>query len=255
MLSIVAASSAYQGLAMRAPASAVRMSALDDLKTLAKEQNPVVGYYDPLNLAMLNFWGQGDEATIGFLRHAEIKHGRVAMAGFVGYCLQANGVKFPWEPFASITAEAPAAQWDALPVAAKLQIIGFIGFLEVFSEHSFILEAQGQKHYMKGGKPGYFPSLKTGFGVHPVPFDLYDPFNFSGSRSDAAKAKGLNMEVNNGRLAMLGLFGLLAESRAPGALPFGPPQPAYSGDVMAPFSADFQSAGGALAASMASMNL
>jgi len=49
MLSIVAASSAYQGLAMRAPASAVRMSALDDLKALAKEQNPVVGYYDPLN--------------------------------------------------------------------------------------------------------------------------------------------------------------------------------------------------------------
>ena len=47
--------------------------------------------------------------------------------------------------------------------------------LEVFSEHSFILEKQGQKHYMKGGKPGYFPALTgdNGFGVHPVPFDLF----------------------------------------------------------------------------------
>merc|ERR1719183_1802313 len=252
-----AAPCAFAGAAVPhvAQRASVQMAALDDLKTVAKEQNPAIGFYDPLNLCDLNFWGQGEDATVGFLRHAEIKHGRVAMAGFVGYCLQANGVKFPWEPFASITAEAPAAQWDALPAAAKLQIIGFIGFLEIFSEHSYILEAQGEKHYMKGGKPGFFPSLKAGFGVHPVPFNLYDPLNFSANAPAAKKAKGLNMEVNNGRLAMIGLMGFLAESRAPGALPLGPPQPAYLGDVMAPFSSDFSSAGGALAAAVAPFNL
>jgi hypothetical protein len=44
-----------------------------DLKTLAKELNPVVPFWDPLGLSDLEFWGQSEEATIGFLRQAEIK--------------------------------------------------------------------------------------------------------------------------------------------------------------------------------------
>jgi len=238
---VVASSVGFNGVApAQAPMrAAVQMSALDDLKTIAKEQNPVIGYYDPLNLAVLNFWGQGDDATVGFLRHAEIKHGRVAMAAVVGFIAQINGARFPQEWATSITAESPCDQWDALPEAAKYQIILFVGFLEVFSEHSYILEAQGQKHYMKGGKPGFFPSLKKGFGVHPVPFDLYDPLNFYATKTAEQKAKGLNVEVNNGRLAMIGIMGFLAESKVPGSVPFGPHLPTYSGEVMAPFADKF----------------
>ena len=44
-----------------------------DLKVLAQELNPIVKFYDPLHLSELEFWEQSEEASIGFLRHAEIK--------------------------------------------------------------------------------------------------------------------------------------------------------------------------------------
>ena len=229
--------------AVRAPAN-VRMETVADLKVLAEKCNPKVGYYNPTSLAEMDFWGQGQEATIGFLRQAEIKHGRVAMAAFVGFVLQANGVHFPWglsldgTSFADISAAGgPADQWDALPTNSKLQIIGFVGFLEWWSENSWALAQSGEKHYMRGGKPGAFPSLKRGI-PHPVPFDLFDPFGFSKNASPEAKASGLVKEINNGRLAMLGIFGFVAESKVPGSVPAlsGLIKP-YSGEVMAPFSA------------------
>ena len=57
------------------------------------------------------------------------------MAAFVGYIVQSNFV-FPWKltmagdnmPSADLS---PPEQWDALPTGAKLQIMGFVGFLEV----------------------------------------------------------------------------------------------------------------------------
>ena len=44
------------------------------------------------------------------------------------------------------------------------------------------------------------------------------------------------MEINNGRLAMIGIMGFLAAEKVPGSVPFldGIVAP-YSGDVMAPF--------------------
>merc|ERR1719159_191271 len=101
-----------------------------DLEVLAKELNPIVGFYDPLNLSDAEFWGQTNDQTIGFLRHAEIKHGRVAMFAFVGYIVHANGIKFPWPmqldgtPFPSGNS-APEI-WDNVSDAAKWQIILFV---------------------------------------------------------------------------------------------------------------------------------
>lgn len=115
-----------------------------DLESLAKELNPTVGFYDPLGLASSGMGEPGtlasEEAIIGFLRAAEIKHGRVAMAAFVGFIVQSNGIHFPWDLTTSgishadiAAAGGPAAQWDALPTASKLQIFGAIGFLEGYA--------------------------------------------------------------------------------------------------------------------------
>ena len=186
------------------------------------------------------------QETIGWFRHAEIKHGRVAMAAFVGYCVQANNIYFPWKltggpnpiMHADISAAgSPADQWDALPFEAKCQIIvchtglepqksrsqaarpqrprpaprrplppaepaprqrhqrrqpapphrrwrrrrpssysthtreprlvqGAIGTFELIGEYSEILQMNGEKHYVRGGKPGYYPP----FEVPPLPY-------------------------------------------------------------------------------------
>lgn len=208
-----------------------------DLEVLAKELNPIVGFYDPLNLSEAEFWGQTNEQTIGFLRHAEIKHGRVAMFAFVGYIVHANGIKFPWPmqmdgtPFPSGNS-APEI-WDNVSDNAKWQIFGLILFLELWGE----ISTDEHKHYMRGGKPGDFPDFDVVELPHPVPFNLYDPFGLSKKASAEKKARGLNIEINNGRLAMLGLFGFLAEAKIPGSVPaLSGIIPPYDGEVMAPFT-------------------
>merc|ERR1719326_1758692 len=183
------------------------MSAKDDLVAFAKECNPVLGYYDPLGLADLPLWEQDQEAVIGWLRHAEIKHGRIAMAAFVGYMVHANGITFPFAgPQSVVPAGLSAPEvWDAIPFPAKLQIVAAIGCFEHISEDKNFLAADGMTHYMRGGKPGYFPTFKA--NVHPAPLNLFDPFGFTKKLSEEQKATKLNAEVNNGRLAMIGLMG------------------------------------------------
>merc|ERR1719392_322812 len=133
MLSLSAAALSFNSapLATRTSVSAasVRMESLEDLKAVAVKSNPVLGFWDPLSLAEYDQFSQGQEAAIGFLRHAEIKHGRVAMAAFVGFCVQSNGIYFPWNlagdvSYASLSElGSPCAQWDAVPGAGKLQIL------------------------------------------------------------------------------------------------------------------------------------
>jgi hypothetical protein len=210
---------------------------LDGLKAQAKSLNPVVGYFDPLNLAQGEFWDQTNEATIAWLRESEIKHGRIAMFGFVGYCVHANGIRWPWHgPWDTIPTDiSPQEMWDLQPESAKWQIIATIGFFEFWRESSYVLAQEGEAHYMRGGKPGFMPSFDQ--IPHPVPFSLFDPFKLSKRASPEKKAKGLIAEINNGRLAMIGLMGFLAESQTQGSVPLltGLGLKSYSGNIMMPF--------------------
>jgi len=229
--------------ATRSRTGSAQMSALDELIELAESTPGPVQYWDPLKLSEKEFWGQSNDATIGFLRHAEIKHGRVAMAGFVGYCIHENGIRWPFPlttslpDYSSFEGLSAPAVWDATPLAARLQIIVIIGFFEFWSEWSTSLEADGMVHHMAGGKPGQFPAFNT---ILPNPFwplPLFDPFGFTSDLSEEEKATKRLREIQNGRLAMIGLFSLISEARVPGAVPAlaGLIKP-YDGEVMGPFT-------------------
>jgi hypothetical protein len=126
---------------------------------------------------------------------------------------------------------SPTALWQNIPYEAKLQIILAIGIFEFYSEAAMALSPGQGGHYMRGGKPGLFPSFKGSTkGVlgdaegrpllpHPVPLNLYDPFNLNKNKSDEWKAKKLQVEINNGRLAMIGLMSMLSEGAVPGSVP------------------------------------
>merc|ERR1719405_62890 len=206
-----------------------------------------IGLWDPLNCLDFDFWSLGNEATIGYLRHAEIKHGRVAMAGFLGYIAQSTDlVSGPHTvlPFRGYEAGlTPPEQWDAIPLYGKLQILVFVGMLESYGEGAG--NPEGYVHYTKGGLPGYVHYTKGRGPAGQLIFNLWDPFEFPGgpkNLSEESKARRLKVELQNGRLAMIGIMGFLAASSVPGSVAFLasiPGYPQYSGNVMVPISNDF----------------
>merc|ERR1719269_435175 len=221
MLALSSSSLAFSGVAPAVPSrtSTPQMMDIDGLKGQAKSLNPVVGYWDPFNLSGGEFWGDSNAATIGFLRESEIKHGRIAMFGFVGYIVHANGIHWPTKgPWDNIPTDiSPQEMWDQIPEVAKWQIILTISFLEFWRENAYVLKADGEAHYMRGGKPGYFPTFDQ--LPHPVPFNLFDPFKLSKNASPEKKEKGR-----------------LAESQTPGSVPaLTGLVKGYSGNVMIPF--------------------
>merc|ERR1711937_692283 len=166
---------------------------------------------------------------------------------------------FPWKVPGDelcVPGVSPPALWQGIPDEAKWQILLTIGLFEFYSEAAMAKSPGQGGHYMRGGKPGLFPSFnlpkgvkgQSGVGVledaeglpllpHPVPLNLYDPFGFNKNKSDEWKAKKLKTEINNGRLAMIGLMSLLSEGAVPGSVPLLKGLIPASGEinVMAPF--------------------
>ena len=218
IVAALALSGASALVAPAAPRATVKVQETKaDLERLCAENPtalPFEGIWDPLGCADFNFWGLGNEATIGYLRHAEIKHGRIAMAGFLGFFVQSPGnfigdivsgdhAILPYRGY--VAGCTPQEQWANIPMIGKLQILTAVGMLESYGEGAGFPESY--THYTKGGQPGYYPPIKgKGGPFKQILLDLYDPLGFGFRDMSAAdKKKGLFAEINNGRMAMIGL--------------------------------------------------
>jgi len=162
------------------------------------------------------------------------------MFAFVGYIVQSN-VVFPWSETLAGAAHpspdlSPEAQWDAVPLGAKWQIFAVISALEVWDECG----GGTMPHYTKGRQPGKYPPFQLfRDNVHFV-LDLYDPAGLNKNMSAETKERRLVAEINNGRLAMLGIFSFLCADKIEGSVPaLGGIAIPYSGDPMQPFEGQF----------------
>merc|ERR1719313_2944633 len=216
MLQISCAITGFAPAAGFAPAlqrSSVRMG-VESMEGVGPETANKV--FDPLGLATM-----GSPATLAFFRHAELKHGRVAMAAMVGFLVHINHIHFPGMlsptegvSFAQLSAMGPFDAWNAVPLLGKAQVIWTIGGLEHASE---CLDPAG--HYTKGGTPGDLKFLKN----------FWDTPGFTKRLTEAQKAEKRESELKNGRLAMIGIASVCAATAVPGSVPLLANAPALTG--------------------------
>ena len=173
---------AFMPAGRMARSSAMSMQFEDELGVL-----PPVGFWDPLGLSKT-----ADAEKFRRWRAVELKHGRISMAAVVGYLVQETtrwpGYVAPPVKFEDVPNGVGA--FTAIPLLGWLQIIAFIGFLE---------KIQVQE---EGAEPGTFGTgyFTEGGRIGDLPPD--------------AKVEKLTKELQNGRLAMLGIMELLTHDVA-----------------------------------------
>merc|ERR1719469_1373511 len=139
---------------------------------------------------------------------AELKHGRAAMLGSVGYLIGAAGITFPGE-----IAKGVSFAWAKVPEEGKLQILCLLLALETANESK-------KPHYMRGGVPGRIDSLPFDraagtSGLWAPKIKFWDPLGFTGALSAEQKARKRKAELKNGRLAMIGMVSFLIGHNLP----------------------------------------
>eukprot|EP00567_Pseudictyota_dubia_P018679 CAMPEP_0197433742 /NCGR_PEP_ID=MMETSP1175-20131217/1569_1 /TAXON_ID=1003142 /ORGANISM="Triceratium dubium, Strain CCMP147" /LENGTH=217 /DNA_ID=CAMNT_0042962221 /DNA_START=83 /DNA_END=736 /DNA_ORIENTATION=+ len=166
-------------------------SALSAYETELGAQEPL-GFYDPLGML-----DGADQERFDRLRYVELKHGRICQLAFLGQIVTRAGIHldgnidFEGHTFDSYPNGIAAVLGpDAIPTLGLIQIIGFVGFLELF----VMKDVTGEGEF-----PGDFRNGFIDFG-----WDVFD---------DRVKLVKRGIELNNGRAAMMGILGLMVHEK------------------------------------------
>merc|ERR1712231_44815 len=155
---------------------------------------PPLGFFDPLGL--LN---DADQERFDRLRYVEVKHGRIAQLAFLGNIITRAGVYLPGDiDTAGTSFDSIPNGWaavNAIPQAGLLQIVAFVGFLELFV----------MKDITGGEFVGDFRNEFIDFG-----WDSFD---------EETKLQKRAIELNNGRAAQFGILGLMMHEQLGGSIP------------------------------------
>jgi len=155
-----------------------------------------LGYWDPLGM------GKAKPEKFTRWRAVEIKHGRIAMMATTGYIVQSF---LRWPGYLSTSAGVKFADLPngilalkSVPPLGLFQILAFIGLMETQTWR-----------FLDGTWPGEVPKDKA-------PGDVAGDFWVRYSDPEE-KAYKLNIELNNGRAAMLGITGMLMHDHLTGS--------------------------------------
>ena len=155
---------------------------------------PPLGFFDPLGLL-----DDADQERFDRLRYVEIKHGRISMLAFLGQIVTRAGIYLPGDiDTAGTSFDSIPNGWaavGAIPEAGLLQIVAFVGALELFV----------MKDITGGEFVGDFRNESLDFG-----WDTFD---------EETKLFKRGVELNNGRAAMMGILGLMVHEQLGGSVP------------------------------------
>lgn len=170
--SLVASAAAFAPAKNTIPASTQLNAWIDDTVVGVL---PPAGFFDPLGLSK----GK-DDVTMQYYREAELKHGRVAMAATLGWYLDAAGVH---PAFNSELSNDPLKAMVELPAVGWLQFVLGCGAIEWLGVQI-------------KNRPGYEPGDLLGAAYWV-------------DNSDEGWVDYQNKEIQNGRLAMLAITGIV----------------------------------------------
>ena len=192
--SLIAATAAFAPAQQQATSTS--LAAFEDVLG----SQPPLGFFDPLGLVE-----DGDQEKFDRLRFTELKHGRVCMLAFLGQITTRYGIHLDGNidkagnSFDSFPNGWAAIQGpDAIPGFGLVQIIAFVGFLEIAVMKD--IPGTGNEH---------IGDFRNG---------LAQGWNWE-KYTEEEKLFKRAIELNNGRAAMMGTLGLMVHEQLGGDLP------------------------------------